>query len=1545
MAVRNVGRDHSGPTILRYYRSAPDADINPTTDEEVGTDPVREIRYSVSFNRDDLTSSEDVQLTAPAAEGVYRYYACVDVVPRETADDDNCSGVFVVLVGNDPDLAAEGPAVIDSVGVGTPPNENDDVEETVLGPGQTFRFRVGAVNRGDGDSPATTLRYYRSRDRTITTADTQVGTGNIGPLRASFPPSEFPDQVHGDSQSRQEIELTAPPEEGIYFYGACITRVPREDDLSDNCSDEVRVEVRGTPDLDVSTVTVDENRLRPEGAFTLTATVVNYGNGGSVATTLRYYLSTDSTISREDQQVGTADVPQLNVIDTTPGNPSAQATLEIELTAPGGAGVYYYGACVDPPPHESRTRNNCSRGVRVEVTTAAPDLVVRPPSVSDITLNTEQSFNFSVAVVNRGRGNAAATTLRYYRSADAIIDRTDMEVGTDPVRAIRYSQAFMEEDMTSQEDIRLAAPTVEGIYHYYACVDAVANEINTGNNCSEVIRVLVGNDPNLAVEGPSVSDSAETVLGPGQTFQFRVGVVNRGDGDSPATTLRYYRSSDRTISSADTQVGAEGVVPGLRASFPPSAWPQAVHPDSLSRQEVELTAPTTAGVHYYGACVVAVPREADTGDDCSTAVRVEVRGTPDLMVEAPAVNEDRLLPGTSLTLTATVVNYGSGGSVETTLRYYLSTDSTISTADQQVGTNEVVQLAVIDATPRNPDAQATLQIELTAPGGVGVYYYGACVDPPPHESRTSNNCSRGVRVEVTAAPPDLVVERPSVSDITLNTGQSFNLRTAVFNQGFGNAEETTLRYYRSPDIFIDPATDQEVGTDPVREIRYSQAFTEEDRTSREDIQLAAPMVEGIYRYYACVDAVANETNTRNNCSAVVRVLVGDDPNLTAEGPSASANVLGPGQSFNFRVGVLNRGDGDSPATALRYYRSSDRTITTADMQVGAEGVVPELRASFPPSAWPQEVAEDSWERLDIDLTAPTEEGTYYYGACVVAVPREANRSDNCSTGVRVQVRGAPDLVVEEPSVDDERLLRGQPFTLTATVANLGRGGSAATELRCYRSEDGEISRTDIQVGTDEVAQLEPIHEEFRNPAAETQAECALTAPNQLGAHYYYACVEAPPRESRIDNNCSQTVRVLVSSGPDLVVEGLRLEGAEDDGRLFFGQSFRLGASVVNEGDLGFAESTLRFYRSDDAEVTAGDVEVGAVQVTPTATVGLEIPLEASSVGVQYYGACVDAVPNETDAGNNCASASVRVRVVLGPDLVIEAARVDDDSLAPDQTFIFQASVVNDGDSGSARTTVRYYRSVDDRISARDAQIGTDPVPSLDIVDRGIPWSASRSRQGHQLKAPTAEGSYYYGACVDSGGNESNANNNCSAAVRVDVSRRNRAGDPDLAVDASVSRSYVMPGDAFTLWVQVRNHGDEASENTQLRYYRSTNAVVSGDADDVALGADVVEGIPKSNGDEVSRSLHSLEVTAPDASGVYYYGACVDPVAGEPEVADNCADGARITVREDRDEDGGEGAGENMDEAAEAPPSLWRGWRSILLRPPPEPAHERSSPPR
>ena len=173
-----------------------------------------------------------------------------------------------------------------------------------------------------------------------------------------------------------------------------------------------------------------------------------------------------------------------------------------------------------------------------------------------------------------------------------------------------------------------------------------------------------------------------------------------------------------------------------------------------SAESISLSAPSSAGTYYYGACVVTVSGENDTRNNCSTAVRVTVEASaPDLVVQSASLSVSTLGVGESFTLNATVRNQGAGQSASTTLRYYRSSNATISTRDTQVGTGEVSRLA--------PSGTSAESISLSAPSSAGTYYYGACVESVSGESNTRNNCSKGVDIAVKddASTPEEARER------------------------------------------------------------------------------------------------------------------------------------------------------------------------------------------------------------------------------------------------------------------------------------------------------------------------------------------------------------------------------------------------------------------------------------------------------------------------------------------------------------------------------------------------------------------------------------------------------------------------------------------------------------------------------------------------------------------------------------------------------------------------------------------------------------------
>ncbi len=481
---------------------------------------------------------------------------------------------------------------------------------------------------------------------------------------------------------------------------------------------------QGKPDLVVAAPLVSNGNPVAGAGFTLSATVSNTGDGASATTTLRFYRSTDSDVTTSDTAVGTAVVAGLV--------PSGSVGASVDLTAPTTPGTYYYGACVDAVTGESDTTNNCSASVQVDV--AAPSILRPQQQQPDLAVVAfflasgvhdgapGRSLTFQGRIRNVGNVMSPATTLRFYRSRNRTIATDDTFLGTVAVGTIAASRRIDSETLT------LTAPSAPGTYYYGACVDAVTDESDTNNNCSDARPITVdGPPPDLVVTGPNVSEIQED-----GTFWLIVTVSNQGAGGAAATTVRYKRSTDGTITTSDTTVGTDAV----NTLFPAGGYGATI----------KLTAPTTPSAYYYGGCVDAVPRESDTTNNCSASVQVRVQetqppvqGNPDLIFIATVVGSGLSGGEFSVRFSIVIGNDGDGASAPSKLRYYRSTDATITTSDTELGMDAVPGLAVMASSNHTRDVN---------PPSPGTYYYGACVDAVARESDTTNNCSSGARVVV-----------------------------------------------------------------------------------------------------------------------------------------------------------------------------------------------------------------------------------------------------------------------------------------------------------------------------------------------------------------------------------------------------------------------------------------------------------------------------------------------------------------------------------------------------------------------------------------------------------------------------------------------------------------------------------------------------------------------------------------------------------------------------------------------------------------------------
>ncbi len=1362
--VRNFGEVDATATTLRFYRST-DATIS-SDDAEIGTRSIAELAGGGE------ESPETISLTAPDTPDVFYYGACVDRVEGEPDDGNNCSvGVQVTFLYPPSNLIVEGAAVAPEILL---------VEANL-------RLSATVRNQGEGQSPATNLRFFRSDNAAITTDDDEVGTAApIAPLGVG-------------ETSPQAIDLTVPAQADTYYYGACVVAVDRESNTADNCSAGVEVTVQAPPDLRVE-ATTNNNEVLVDDPFTLTAIVRNLGEADVAATILRFYRSVDETISSDDAPIGTRPI-----VGLLGGGGESPET--ISLTAPDTPDVFYYGACVDRAEGEPDDGNNCSVGVQVTFLYPPSNLIVEGAAVEPAILLAGANLRLSATVRNQGEGQSPATNLRFFRSDNAAITTDDDEVGTAaPIAPLGVGE-------TSPQAIDLTVPAQADTYYYGACVVAVDRESNTADNCSAGVEVTVQAPPDLRVE--ATTNNNEVLVD--DPFTLTAIVRNLGEADVAATILRFYRSVDATISSDDAPIGTRPIV-GLLGG------------GGESPETISLTAPDTPDVFYYGACVDRAEGEPDDGNNCSVGVQVTFLYPPsNLIVEGAAVEPAILLAGANLRLSATVRNQGEGQSPATNLRFFRSDDAAITTDDDEVGIAALV--APLGVGETSPQA-----IDLKVPAQADTYYYGACVVAVDRESNTADNCSAGVEVTV-QAPPDLRVEA-TTNDNEVLVEEPFTLTALVRNLGEADVAATTLRFYRSVDETIS-SDDAPIGTRPIVGLLGGGG------ESPETISLTAPDTPDVFYYGACVDRVEGEPDDGNNCSVGVQVTFLYPPsNLIVEGAAVAPAILLVEANLRLSATVRNQGAGQSPATNLRFFRSDDATITTGDNEVGIAALVAPLG-----------VGETSPQAIDFKVSAQA--NTYYYGACVVAVDRESNITDNCSAGVEVTVQAPPDLRVDAMADSDEVLV-DDPFTLTAIVRNAGDANAAATILRFYRSVDATISSDDAPIGTRPIVGL--------LGGGESPEAIDLTTPSNPDIYYYGACVDMVESESDVGNNCSAGFRINVTA-PDLIVGDAQV----DDNTLTTGDLFRLSAIVRNVGTGASTATTLRYYRSLDADIGTDDDEFGSSSVGGIGAGGMnpqDAELTAVAAGDYYYGVCVESVDKESNSTNNC-SAGVQVTIIPPPDLLVEAPAADEDNLLLEDAFNFSATVRNRGAGPAPETTLRYYISTDEEITTGDIEVGT--ATSVEALAAG-----ATSPQRASITT-TLAGDYFYGACVVVVDKEADTANNCSDGVAV------RIRAPDLFINLLIiDDASLGVGDSFALRAAVRNMGREAALSSTLRYYRSRDAMQS--SDDVLLGTDFVSALDMSGGNS---SIGDIDITSPNVAGIYYYIACVDPVAREGNIANNC----------------------------------------------------------
>jgi hypothetical protein len=575
--------------------------------------------------------------------------------------------------------------------------------------------------------------------------------------------------------------------------------------------------ITSLPDLIESTVGDPPAAAVLGGTFTASDTVTNQGTADAGASFTKYYLTSNGTSA--SYLLGERAVGAITAGSTDSGS----ATVTIPGAVPEGS--YQVLACADAGSgtggmvsqvDESDETNNCTASAG-SVMISGPNLiesnVTASPAMFDLSTST---LTVADTVQNIGTGSAAASVSRWWLSTDAVKDPNDAFIrnctngGPIPGRnvgAIGGGASDSGQSTTTPLCVRDAAglhPPAPGTYYVIVCADAtnLVAETNEGDQCatsSNTIQVGGGGGVDLiesAVGNPPATGSIGTM------FPFTDTVQNVGAGFSPATSTKFYLSTDGTQLNVYLNTRSVGALTSMAT-------------DSATTTMTILTG-TPSGTYYVVACADSGPGtggrfsevdETNENNNCtasSTTIMIGTGGLPDLTITAVSAPPASGKAGDTFTVTDTTNN--SGGDAGSFFnKYYLSTNQFPGGVIAYLATGSAGALPA--GTSEMVTATATIPYGITP----GTYWVIGCADAGPgnggrfsqiDESDENNNCTASattiiVGTGVGGSLPDLVISTVSAPPATGTAGDTFSITDTTSNIGAGDAGTFFNKYYLS----------------------------------------------------------------------------------------------------------------------------------------------------------------------------------------------------------------------------------------------------------------------------------------------------------------------------------------------------------------------------------------------------------------------------------------------------------------------------------------------------------------------------------------------------------------------------------------------------------------------------------------------------------------------------------------------------------------------------------------------------------------------------
>ncbi len=238
------------------------------------------------------------------------------------------------------------------------------------------------------------------------------------------------------------------------------------------------------PDLTVLIPAANPATVAAGLTTTATCTILNQGTASAQASVLKYYLSSDNAYSAGDLLLGSDNIPILNMTQTV----AISEILTIPAaTNPGTWYILFYADASLQVSESNETNNVGFAQITVTPEILYPDLIIQNPSAIPSTIEAGQTTNASCSVKNQGAGSAPASVLKYYLSADMLLNAGDILIGSDNFATLAASGSI-----ALNEVVTIPSSTEAGNWYILFVADANFQiaESNEANNTGFVPIII-----------------------------------------------------------------------------------------------------------------------------------------------------------------------------------------------------------------------------------------------------------------------------------------------------------------------------------------------------------------------------------------------------------------------------------------------------------------------------------------------------------------------------------------------------------------------------------------------------------------------------------------------------------------------------------------------------------------------------------------------------------------------------------------------------------------------------------------------------------------------------------------------------------------------------------------------------------------------------------------------------------------------------------------------------------------------------------------------